>query len=110
MENINNTWYSTIFKQKNIFIEFFAVIFSVVVLGILANITVPLWPVPVTMQTFGVFLIAFFFGSKRGVIAILSYIVAGLIGFGVFAGYKSGYAALIGPTAGYIIGFIFMPS
>lgn len=37
---------------------------------------------------------------------ILAYILAGIVGFGVFAGYKSGTATLLGPTGGYIIGFL----
>ncbi len=112
METINEIKYKTIydllFKQKNILIDIFLMGFSVVLLGIMANITIPLWPVPITMQTFGIFLIAFFFGSRKGFLTILLYIVAGLIGFGVFAGHKSGIAAVLGPTGGYIIGFLFM--
>lgn len=81
---------------------------SVFFLAVMANIRIPLWPVPITMQTFGVFLIAFFFGSKKGALTILAYVSAGIAGLGVFAGYKSGMAALLGPTSGYIIGFFFM--
>lgn len=82
------------------------VILSVAFLGIMANIRIPLWPVPITMQTFGVFAIAFFFGSRKGFLSILAYILFGVIGFGVFAGYKSGMAAILGPTGGYIVGFL----
>ncbi len=82
------------------------VILSVAFLGVMANIRIPLWPVPITMQTFGVFAIAFFFGSRKGFLSILAYILAGVVGFGVFAGYKSGMAAIMGPTGGYIVGFL----
>lgn len=102
------TIYDLLFKQKNIFIDIFLMSFSVVLLAIMANITIPLWPVPITMQTFGIFLIAFFFGSRKGLLTISLYITAGLIGFGVFTGHKSGMAAVLGPTGGYIIGFLFM--
>ena len=104
----NKTLYETLFKYRNIFLDIAMICLSVVFLAITANIRIPLWPVPVTMQTFGVFLIAFFFGSKKGAMSIISYIIAGLLGLGVFAGYKSGISALLGPTAGYIIGFLFM--
>jgi biotin transport system substrate-specific component len=80
---------------------------SVVFLAMMANIRDPLWPVPITMQTFGVFLLAFFFGSKKGFLSVLAYLLAGIVGFGVFAGYSSGMAAFIGPTGGYLIGFLF---
>ena len=104
----NKTLYEALFKQRNVFLDIFMILVSVAFLGVMANIRIPLWPVPITMQTFGVFLIAFFFGSRKGFLAILAYILAGLLGIGVFAGYKSGFGVLLGPTAGYIIGFLFM--
>ena len=104
----NKTLYEVLFKQRNVFLDMFMILCSIAFLGLMANIRIPLWPVPITMQTFGVFLIAFFFGSRKGFLAILAYILAGLLGIGVFAGYKSGIAVFLGPTAGYIIGFLFM--
>ena len=100
------TIYDILFKQRNIFIDTFMVVVSVVFLAVMAQIRIPLWPVPITMQTFGVFLIAFFFGSRNGALSILAYILAGIVGFGVFASHKSGMAAITGPTGGYILGFI----
>ncbi|MBU0615170.1 MAG: biotin transporter BioY [Nanoarchaeota archaeon] len=108
METQNKTVYELIFKTRNLFVDIAMLILSVVVLGIMANIRVPLWPVPVTLQTFGLLLIAFFFGSKKGVLSVFAYLLAGLFGFGVFTGYKSGMSAFLGPTAGYLVGFIFM--
>lgn len=90
------------------FLDIFMVVVSVAFMALMANIRIPLWPVPITMQTFGIFVIAFFFGSKKGFLAILAYLLAGLVGFGVFAGYSSGFAPFIGPTGGYLVGFIFM--
>jgi biotin transport system substrate-specific component len=108
LETGNKTIYEVLFKQRNVLLDVFMVLCSVGFMAVMANIRIPLWPVPVTMQTFGVFLIAFFFGSRKGFLAILAYVLAGLVGFSVFAGYKSGIGALMGPTAGYIIGFLFM--
>lgn len=102
------TLYEIFFQYRNLFTDICLMVFSVVVMAVMANIRIPLWPVPITMQTFGVFLIAFFFGSKKGVVSILLYLIAGLLGFGVFAGYSSGYAPFIGPTGGYLVGFITM--
>jgi len=107
METQNKTLYELYFKQKNIFLDIFMVLSSVVFLAIMANIRIPLWPVPITMQTFGVFVIAFFFGSRKGFLSVLAYILAGIVGFGVFAGYKSGMSAILGPTGGYFVGFLF---
>ena len=107
-ETENKTLYEALFKQRNVFLDMFMILCSVAFMAVMANIRIPLWPVPITMQTFGVFLIAFFFGSRKGFFAVLAYILAGLLGIGVFAGYKSGIAVFLGPTAGYIIGFLFM--
>ncbi len=108
MQTINKykTLYELYFKYRNVFTDVFMVGLSIVFMAITANIRIPLWPVPITMQTFGVFLVAFFFGSRKGLLSILAYILAGIVGFGVFAGYKSGMTALMGPTGGYIIGFL----
>lgn len=103
----HKTLYELSFKQKNIFLDIFMILFSVAFLAAMANIRIPLWPVPITMQTFGVFVIAFFFGSRKGFLSILAYVLAGIVGFGVFAGFKSGMAAIMGPTGGYIVGFLF---
>jgi len=104
----NRTLYELHFQHRTVLLDVFMIGFSVFFLAIMANIRIPLWPVPITMQTFGVFLIAFFFGSKRGLLTIAAYVLAGLAGIGVFAGYKSGTAAILGPTGGYILGFLFM--
>ena len=103
----NRTLYEIIFRYRNLFTDIFMILLSVTILGIMANIRINLWPVPITLQTFGVFLIAFFFGSRKGFLTIVAYILTGLLGFGVFAGYKSGSAAILGPTGGYLVGFIF---
>lgn len=47
-----------------------------------------------------------FWKNRKRQEVILAYILAGIVGFGVFAGYKSGTATLLGPTGGYIIGFL----
>ena len=108
LENRNKTVYDIIFSNKNILLDSFMILASIFLLAITANIRVPLWPVPVTLQTMGVFFIAFFLGSKRGMLAVLGYIAAGLVGFGVFSGYKSGIVALTGPTGGYLVGMVIM--
>ncbi len=102
----HKTIYELLFNTRNIFLDTFMILVSVVFMGIMANIRIALWPVPITMQTFGVFAIAFFFGSRKGLISMLAYVLAGIVGFGVFAGHKSGIVAVMGPTGGYIIGFL----
>ena len=70
-------------------------------------ISLTVMQIPFTLQTFAILLILFTTGGKRGTVSILIYVLMGLIGLPVFAGFKSGPAALTGPTGGFIIGFIF---
>lgn len=71
-----------------------------------AQIEVPLWPVPVTGQTFGVVVIGALLGSKRGASAVVAYLIQGAAGLPFFAGGAAGAAYLFGPTGGYLIGFV----
>lgn len=80
---------------------------SVALITVCAWISVPIGPIPVTLQTFAVSLIGVLLGWKRGLAAIGTYILMGLIGIPVFAGFNAGPAALFGPTGGYIFGFLF---
>lgn len=69
-------------------------------------ISIPL-TVPITLQTMAICLVAGLLGAKRGTITTFVYILLGLVGVPVFAGFSSGPAALLSPSGGYIIGFIF---
>lgn len=106
MEHIHKTLYEAFFKQRNIFIDISMLLMGVISLAFLSQLVIPLWPVPITGQTFGIFLIAFWFGSKKGALTIGLYMLAGFLGFGVFAKQGSGLAVLIGPSGGYIFGFL----
>ena len=64
--------------------------------------------VPFTLQTFAIYLTVLLLGWKRGVGAILVYILLGMVGIPVFTGFKAGLGVLAGPTGGYVIGFIFL--
>lgn len=78
-----------------------------IILAILAQFTIPLGPIPLTGQTFAVGLIATILGGWNGMISVCIYLLLGLIGLPVFAGFSSGFGALLGPTGGFLIGFIF---
>ena len=69
-------------------------------------IQIPLGPVPFTLQTFGVFVTAGILGTKKGTLAVIIYVLLGLIGVPVFGG-SGGVGVIVGPTGGYITGFIF---
>ncbi|OFX13091.1 MAG: hypothetical protein A2Z18_02110 [Armatimonadetes bacterium RBG_16_58_9] len=63
-------------------------------------------PVPVTMQVFAIVLCGLALGSRWGALAQMEYLAAGLLGAPVFAGFRCGPAALLGPTGGYLVGFV----
>lgn len=64
-------------------------------------VRLPFSPVPITGQTFAVLLVGATLGSRRGALAVLAYLVEGLIGLPVFAGGGAGLAYLRGPTGGF---------
>lgn len=64
------------------------------------------FPVPITGQTFAVLMLAALLGPRRGSLCVLAYIAEGAAGLPVFAQAKFGIPALLGPTGGYIIGFV----
>lgn len=77
-------------------------------IGLAARIAVPLpfSPVPVTGQTLAVLLIGALLGSRRGALSVLAYLAEGAVGLPVFAGGTAGVTRLMGPTGGYLFGFI----
>lgn len=77
-------------------------------IGLLAQVAVPL-PftfVPISGQTLGVLMIGALYGSKRGAVTLLTYLAEGVVGFPVFAEGRAGLAVLMGPTGGYLAGFV----
>ncbi len=64
--------------------------------------------VPVTLQTFGVFLTVGILGGKRGTVTVLVYLLLGMVGVPVFAGFAGGIGHLLGSSGGYLIGLFLM--
>lgn len=75
--------------------------------ALLAQVEIPLWPVPITGQTLGVIVVGAALGATRGAAALLTYMLVGLAGLPVFAGFTGSVAALAKPSFGFIIGFVF---
>ena len=71
-----------------------------------AWISIPVGPVPVTLQTMVVFLAAALLGPARGATAVGIYILIGIMGLPVFSSFGAGSAVILGATGGYIAGFI----
>ena len=89
------------------FYDVILIISCSLLIGLCAHIRfwLPFSPVPATGQTFAVLMIGLLLGARRGCLAVLAYIVEGAAGLPVFAG-GAGAAAMLGPTGGYLFGFI----
>lgn len=72
------------------------------------SLAIPISPVPITLTNLAIYFSVYVLGSKRGTISLLIYLLIGLVGIPVFSGFTGGPAKLLGPTGGYLIGFIFM--
>ena len=70
------------------------------------QISLPLFPVPMTLQTFAVILIGLTYGWRLGGITVALYLLEGALGLPVFSGGKGGMIVFMGPTAGYLVGFL----
>ncbi|MFH1805831.1 MAG: biotin transporter BioY [Pseudomonadota bacterium] len=85
------------------------VLAGVSILTASAKITVPFWPVPMTLQTMAVMAIALASGPRLGGVTFLAYLAAGAVGLPVFAGTPErgiGLAYMAGPTGGYLLGYL----
>ena len=79
------------------------------VLCILAPISIPIFisPVPVSLGVLAIYLTAYVLSPLDATISVIIFILLGTFGLPVFSGYSGGLSKLVGPTGGYIIGFLF---
>lgn len=78
------------------------------VICILAPLSIPIGPVPVSFTNLAVYLALYLIGTKSATISYIIYYLLGLVGLPVFSGFTGGFAKAVGPTGGCLIGFIFM--
>ena len=76
-------------------------------IALAAQISVPMWPVPVTLQTLAILLVGFGFGSRLAFATMIAYLGQGAMGLPVFANGMNA-VAFAGPTAGFLLGFVAM--
>ena len=74
--------------------------------AVAAQVSVPLWPVPITGQTLAVLLVGSALGARRGALSMALYALLGLVGLPVYAAGGSGAGVLLGASGGYVVGFI----
>ena len=75
---------------------------------ILAPLSIPIGPVPISFTNLAIYLSLYLLGWKKGTISYLIYLLLGLVGLPVFSGFTAGVGKLAGPTGGYLVGFILM--
>lgn len=90
---------------RSIPLDIVLVVAGTALTAVLAQIAIPLWPVPVTMQTFAVLLVGTVLGPLRGSLSMALYLVLGVAGLPIFAEGKSGSLFAL-TSGGYIVGFV----
>lgn len=73
---------------------------------VLAPMSVPIGPVPISLTNLAIYFALYLLGWKMGTVSYIVYLIIGIVGVPVFSGFTGGFAKLLGPTGGYIIGFI----
>lgn len=76
------------------------------IIGVMAQLFIPLPLVPITGQTLAIGLAATILGAKYGTYSVLLYLVIGAAGVPVFAEFQAGISRLVGPTGGFLVGFV----
>lgn len=95
-------------NKKRTAFDMAAVAMMTALIAVCSWISVPLGPIPFTMQTFAVFASVCLLGKKRSLYSILVYILLAAMGVPVLSGFKGGIGALLGTTGGYVLGFVFI--
>jgi biotin transport system substrate-specific component len=81
-----------------------AVLVGTAILAASAKVSVPMWPVPMSMQTYALLIIGALYGSRLGLATVLAYLAEGAMGLPVFAN-GGGIQHFVGPTGGFLLGF-----
>ena len=98
-----------IVQNQKIIKSLIVIFFGSLALALSAKLKIPFYPVPMTMQTFVVLFLGIAFGYKIGLATVALYLFEGIIGLPVFSGSPEkgvGLAYFMGPTMGYLIGFL----
>jgi biotin transport system substrate-specific component len=109
---LTNLTYADVFrpcsKPYSAYYDLVLIVAGTLLIALCAQIAIvlPFSPVPVTGQTFAVLITGVLLGARRGCLSVLLYVVQGALGFPVFSMGRAGLVTLLGPTGGYLVGFI----
>ena len=102
-----NTWQSIVCTpESSAILQLLVVLGATLLLAFSAQLSIPLVPVPLTFQSVTVVFIGMILGARLGAYTVLTYWIAGCMGCPVFANFSAGFAVFLGPTGGYLIGFL----
>ena len=73
---------------------------------VLAPMSIPIGPVPISLTNLAIYIALYLLGWKLGTLSCVVYLLIGILGVPVFSGFTGGLGKLLGPTGGYIIGFL----
>ncbi|MBD5133803.1 MAG: biotin transporter BioY [Clostridiales bacterium] len=76
------------------------------VMCVIAPISIPIGPISITGGTLAIYLAAYLLGGVWGTVSTLVYLLVGFVGLPVFSNYMGGAARLLGPTGGYLVGYL----
>lgn len=76
------------------------------VLAVISPVVLPIGPVPISLCTLAIWVTVYVLGWRRGTVAVLVYVLLGAAGMPVLAGFTGGLGRLLGPTGGYILGYL----
>lgn len=93
-------------KRKVFQLAFIGV--ATAIICVLSPLSIPIGVVPVAFANLAIYMILYVLGMKKGTVSVLIYLLIGLIGVPVFSNFTGGPGKLLGPTGGYLIGYIFM--
>ena len=94
--------------SKSLLVKALAVLGGSAVIALGAQVSVPMLPVPMTLQTLAVLMVGLTAGSRLGAAAVIAYLIEGAMGLPVFANGAAGLPVLMGPTGGFLFGFVAM--
>ena len=92
--------------SRRLLMDIVFIVSGAVLTGLLAQVAIPLWPVPVTGQTLAVLLVGSALGSLRATLSMVLYAVLGIVGVPVFSDWSHGIGVIAGFSGGFIVGFI----
>ena len=93
-------------KNRKLIYDMALIAISAALITVCSWISIPIGPVPFTLQTLAILAVMLTIGGKRGTIAVAVYLALGAVGVPVFAGFKGGIASFAGPTGGFLVGFV----